>query len=720
MDDQDIIKSYQDLRSDFVNLLNSFSALKALSSLDLRQKNESLLLRHALQGLLENFEINRCSIFLLQEDVLTKCIGLDLEDLNEPDAERQDISSETSFHVGEGIMGLAVKHKVMQHCRDCMSDSKFKILPGQKIGSLISSPIFRVGEEVLGVLNVSHPEPHAFTEWHERFLSVFCHFLGQLLINYRLLNQMEGEIEKRTGQLMLALNEARAAQDNLQLFKTIIESFQEAVSIFKADGTLLYINPAFETLFERGLEDARKSGLAGLFSSESGKIVERVMIPSIINGETWEGELSATTAKGDTFPVTCLASAVRDCKGKTLFTFCFIRDIREQKKHEKEKKILESQLHQAQKMEAIGQLAGGIAHDFNNIITAISGYAHLLGMKMREDDPLRHYAEQITAAAERAANVTKSLLAFSRKQNPVFQPVDVNKVMQKIHDLLARLLSEDITFESRLSPENLVVMADGSQLEQIIMNLVTNARDALESGGRITVSTELVEITAEFIQSHGFGKTGKYACISVQDNGVGMDAEVRERIFEPFYTTKEVGKGTGLGLSIVYGIVEQSGGFLDVQSEPGKGTLFRVLLPIIEEKVASDRSSTPIPSLTGKGTILLVEDDAEVRSFNAALLREFGYMVIEAFDGIDALEKFPKYENEIDLVILDIVMPRMNGKEVYKRLKEIRDNVRVLFTSGYTPDTISKQGILEEKVDILEKPHTPGELLKKVAEIIST
>lgn len=716
------METYEKLRTDFSNLLNSFSALSTLSSLDLLQESEATLLRNALIGLIENLAINSCSIFLVHSDVLVNCTGLALEDLfleNSIDLSQKDILPATTISVGEGIMGLAVKLKTLQHCRDCMSDSQFKVLPGGRdIGSLISSPIFQIGGEVLGVLNVSHPEPHAFTEWHERFVSVFCHFLGQLLINYRLLNQMDSEIEKRSGQLKLALSEARAAQQSLQLFKTIIESLQEAVSIQNSNGTLIFINPAFEKLFGCTLDDYQKTGVYGCYEPESVEVLESQMIPSIIRGDSWEGELSAIDAKGCIFPVLILAGAVRDNKGKVLFTFNFIRDISEQRRAEEETKRLEAQLHHAQKMEAIGQLAGGVAHDFNNIITAITGYAHLLLMKMEKDDPLRRFAEQITASVERAVNVTSGLLAFSRKQPAIHQPVNVNQVIKKVHNFLSRLLGEDILFETCISQEELVVMADSSQLEQILMNLATNARDAMKSGGRITISTEIAEIGEDFIRTHCYGEAGKFACISVEDTGTGMDAKVIERIFEPFYTTKEVGKGTGLGLSIVYGIVKQSNGFIDVSSEPGKGTLFRILLPIVNVKADTEESPISIPTANGKGTILLAEDDEQVREFNAGLLREFGYHVEEAIDGKDALDRFLRGKDEIDLVILDVVMPRMNGKDVYETLKKIRPGVKVLFTSGYTPDTINMKGILEENLEFIKKPHTPGELLNKVAELI--
>lgn len=721
MNEKNIVNLFKELHGNFTNLLNSFSALSILSSLELRDVDETTLLHNALRGLLENLDITSCSVFLLHDDTLKNCIGLDHEDLTEGNfSSSHDRLSSTTVCIGEGIMGLAVKTKTLQHCRDCSSDPHFKILNGRAIGSLISAPIFQIGGEVLGVLNVSHPEPRAFTEWHERFLSVFCNFLGQLLINNRLLNHMDSEIEKRTEQLRDALVEARFAQKNLQLFKTIIESLQEAVTIQDSTDTLVYINPACEELFGYTLDQLRRTGLRACYAPESLEVLEKRMSPCILGGESWEGELSAVDATGGVFPVSCLAGAVRDGKGKVLFTFCFIRDLREQKRTEEEKKKLEAQLHHAQKMEAIGQLAGGVAHDFNNIITAITGYAHLLLMKMGKDDPLRHFAEQITASSERAVHVTSGLLAFSRKQSATPQPVSVNLLLKKVCNFLTRLLGEDIHMETRSSREELVVMADGSQLEQILMNLSTNARDAMRNGGRLTISTELFEMGEEFIQSHGYGEKGKYACISVEDTGTGMDDEVMERIFDPFFTTKEVGKGTGLGLSIVYGIVKQSNGYIDVCSKPGKGTRFRVFLPIINATATTVESSTSIPVNMCKGLILLAEDDDEVRKFNAGLLREFGYEVEEAIDGVDAVQRFLQRKDAVDLVMLDVVMPKMNGKDVYDRLKRIRPDVKVLFTSGYTPETISKKGILEENHHFLEKPHTPGELLKKVADLIQS
>lgn len=719
MNEKDMVASYLELHGNFTSLLNSFSALSILSSLELRDVDETTLLNNALHGLLENLDITSCSVFLLHDDTLINCTGLDLKDLAEGNGtSSHQRFSPTTVSIGEGIMGLAVKTRALQHCRDCTSDPNFKKVPGQSIGSLISAPIFQIGGEVLGVLNVSHPEPRAFTQWHERFLCVFCNFLGQLLINYRLLHHMDREIEKRTEQLREALVEARVAQQNLQLFKTIIESFQEAVTIQDSAGTLLYINPACEKLFGYTLNHLRTTGLRACYAPESLEILENHMVPRIRRGDSWEGEVVAVDATGNVFPVSCLAGAVRDSAGKVLFTFSFIRDIREQKRAEEEKTKLEAQLHHAQKMEAIGQLAGGVAHDFNNIITAITGYAHLLLMKMEKDNPLRHFAEQITASAERAVNVTSGLLAFSRKQSVTPQPVNVNGLLKKVCGFLARLLGEDIHLEMLASREELVVMADGSQLEQILMNLATNARDAMKDGGRLTISTKLFEMGDEFIHSHGYGKRGRYACISVEDTGSGMDSQVMERIFDPFFTTKDVGRGTGLGLSIVYGIVKQSDGYIDVSSQPGKGTLFRVFLPCVDATETAAESSPPVTATKGKGSILLAEDDEDVRKFNAGLLREFGYDVEEAIDGVDAVQRFLQRKDAIDLVILDVVMPKMNGKDVYDRLKQIRSDVRVLFTSGYTPETISRKGILEGNHHFLEKPHTPGDILKKVADII--
>lgn len=384
-----------------------------------------------------------------------------------------------------------------------------------------------------------------------------------------------------------------------------------------------------------------------------------------------------------------------------------------------ERKRLEEQLLQSQKIEAIGTLTGGIAHDFNNILTAIIGYGSIMKVKMGDDDPLRPYLEQILSSADKAAALTQSLLAFSRKQIINLVPVDLNDIVRRIEKLLERLIGEDIDIKTILSEESLNVMVDSVQIEQVLINLATNARDAMPDGGSLIIETRPVEITDEYVNRNIFTTPGMYAMLSITDTGVGMDEKTKERIFEPFFTTKEIGKGTGLGLAIVHGIVKQHNGIIKVYSERDKGTTFKIYLPLIKSEFKSKQAEI-LPQFIkgGNETILVVEDEANVRTLIRDVLKEYGYKVIEAAEGEEALKIFAENKDDIQLVVSDVIMPKKNGKEVYDAVKTIKPEIRVLFISGYTADVIHKKGILDVGLDFIEKPLLPHELLRKVREIL--
>lgn len=403
---------------------------------------------------------------------------------------------------------------------------------------------------------------------------------------------------------------------------------------------------------------------------------------------------------------------VKDVNGSYLYSLHILEDITEYKR-------LEAQLRHAQKMEAVGTLVGGIAHDFNNILTAIIGYASVLQMKLGKDDPLRVTAEHVLAAADRAARLTQSLLAFSRKQilNP--EVININEIIKMVEKLLFRIISEDIELRTILSDEKLTVFADSGQIEQILMNFATNARDAMPEGGMLTIETERIEMDEEFIKRHGYGKSGPYALISVSDTGLGMDEKTRDRIFEPFFTTKEVGKGTGLGLSIVYGIIKRHNGYINVYSEINKGTNFRIYLPLAEAGgMEIKKREEVLTPAGGTETILLAEDDEDVRNITVSALKEFGYKVIEAVDGEDAVNKFIKNKDDIQMVMLDVVMPKKNGREAYEEVKKIAPGIKALFMSGYTEDVIHSKKISDEGLNFVSKPISPTKLLRLVREIL--
>ena len=385
-----------------------------------------------------------------------------------------------------------------------------------------------------------------------------------------------------------------------------------------------------------------------------------------------------------------------------------------------ERKKLEEQFRQSHKMEAVGLLAGGVAHDFNNILTAIIGYGNLVKLKLAANDPANNYVDQILSSSERAANLTHSLLAFSRKQiiNP--QPVNVNEIIVGIGKLLARLIGEDIEFKMDLEGRNLMVLADAGQLEQVFMNLATNARDAMSEGGTLTIKTERVELDQKFINSHGYGNIGNFALITVSDTGAGMDGMTQARIFEPFFTTKEMGKGTGLGLSMVYGIVKQHDGYITVSSDPGIGTTFEIYFPLVQSSAKEATATTPADALGGTETVLVAEDDESVRNLTMTVLAESGYTVIGVSDGEQALEKFIENQSRIHLLIFDVIMPKMNGKDAYEEIRKFRPNIKVLFMSGYAADIFEKKNISDLDLNIVAKPISPTEFLKRVRETLDS
>ena len=388
---------------------------------------------------------------------------------------------------------------------------------------------------------------------------------------------------------------------------------------------------------------------------------------------------------------------------------------------ERERLAFERRLRQSQKMEAVGQLAGGIAHDFNNLLTAILGYANLALERTRAGDPLRREIEEIVTSGERAATLTRQLLAFSRRQVMRATVVDMNGIVSGMEAMLGRLIGEHVCLETRLSPDTRPVVADQGQLEQVIMNLVVNARDAMPDGGQLTIETAAVTLDGEYGRSHGAAiAPGEYTMVAVSDTGCGMDAETQSRIFEPFFTTKGPGRGTGLGLSTVYGIVKQSGGYVWLYSEPKRGTTFKVYLPAaarIARSVAAPRTVTP-PPRRGTETLLVVEDEPAVRELTCEALRRHGYTVIEAVDGVDAVEAALERLNEIAMVVTDVVMPRMSGPQLAQALGVRAPAMKILYVSGYTDTGIVKQGLLEPGVRFLQKPFSPLALARTVRELL--
>lgn len=390
------------------------------------------------------------------------------------------------------------------------------------------------------------------------------------------------------------------------------------------------------------------------------------------------------------------------------------------KEEEKQKKFKEH-LQQAHKMEAIGQLASGVAHDFNNLLMVISGYSTLALQKLGTDNPISINIMEISKAGERASSLTRQLLAFSRKQVLQLEVLDINVLIRGTEKMLRRLIGEDIKLTTHLTPTLWKVKADATQMEQIIMNLAVNARDAMPNGGKLTIETANVELDEEYVRQHAGAKAGSYAMLAITDSGCGMDQKIQKRIFEPFFTTKERDKGTGLGLSSVYGIVKQSGGCIYAYSEPGKGTTFKVYLPCTDNDVEPPKQVKPtIESFQGTETVLLVEDDASVRVLVSRILSEYGYTVLEAESGEEAIKLCQHHKESIQLLLTDVIMTGMNGRELSARLSSFIPQLKTLFMSGYPDNAIVHHGVLKKGIAFIQKPVTADILVRQVRKVLNT
>jgi two-component system cell cycle sensor histidine kinase/response regulator CckA len=505
------------------------------------------------------------------------------------------------------------------------------------------------------------------------------------------------------------ITERKRAQESSVRLATAVEQSAEAIVITDANGSILYTNPAFEKTTGYTCAEAVGQNPRILKSGKQDDEFYRQMWTVLAAGGVWSGHLINKRKDGTLFEESATISPVRDPAGRIVNYVAVKRDVSNEIR-------LEQQLFQAQKMEAVGRLAGGVAHDFNNLLGVITGYGGIVYRRLAGEDPLKGKVEQILKAADRAAGLTRQLLAFSRKQ--VLQPeiLDLNAVVSDMDKMLRRLIGEDVEFTTRLDPHLGSVRADPGQIEQIMMNLAVNARDAMPDGGRLTIETRNADLDADYAATHPPTRTGAYVALVVTDTGSGMDAATQARIFEPFFTTKEAGKGTGLGLATVYGIVKQSEGYIWVYSEVGVGTTFKIYLPRIDEQAALARRQEPGPLPRGSETVLLVEDEASLRQLLREVLEVNGYSVLVARDGAEVLKIAQAHAGTIHIMVTDVIMPGVSGPRIVDLIAPTRPEMKVLFISGYSDESVTRHGLVGPGRAFLSKPFGPEVLLRKVRE----
>jgi two-component system, cell cycle sensor histidine kinase and response regulator CckA len=578
---------------------------------------------------------------------------------------------------------------IPQRTFDLLAEEGKVELVGTPSPSWLGVPL-RTPAATIGVLVVQHYEDeNAYTERDQEFLGSVG---GQIAL----------AIERKRSEEKVRESEAR--------LRVLVE--QLPAVLWTVDRGLRFTS-ALGAGFAR--LKIKPDELVGMSLLDYFETADQTFLPIAAHRRAVAGEPMTFHVEWKSGSYACHVEPLRDSDGQVSGAICMSLDITDRKQ-------LEEQLRQAQKMEAVGRLAGGIAHDFNNLLMVIQGYSDLLVERLPDGDPLRRNAEQIQMASQRASSLTRQLLAFSRKQMLAPKILNVQSVVAEMEKILRRLIGEDVQLETSSAPDLGLIKADRSQIEQVILNLAVNARDAMPQGGRLTIETANVELDASYSHPPAVLSPGRYVMLAVTDNGCGMDAETQAHVFEPFFTTKEKGKGTGLGLATVYGVVKQSGGYVWVYSEPGRGTSFKIYLPRIEETAVpagrEGKKETQIPE-RGSETILLVEDEKGVRELAREYLASSGYTVIEAEDGHTALELAAMHVGPIHLLLTDVVMPGISGRELAERVSQIRPGIKIIYMSGYTDQAVVHHGILRNDAVLLQKPFTLMTLAGKLREMLA-
>lgn len=559
-------------------------------------------------------------------------------------------------------------------------------------------------DKVIGILGVFTKKAEAYTT-------------RDLHLAERVANQIAGAIAN--SQLYADLKKSQEAlRESEERYRNILANIEEGYYEVDLAGNLVFCNDSLGQIL--GYSRAEMMGLnnRAYTDKENAQKIYQTFNGVYRTGQPAKQLDAEIIRKDGTKRIVDLSvSLIKNNYGQPIGFRGIVRDITERKKAEREFAELQEQLRQAQKMEAIGQLAGGIAHDFNNALTLIRTCSQLALSELKEGDPIREKFEMINKATEQSANLTRQLLVFSRRQVMEMKVIDLNNLIKEMDKMLRRIIGEDIELVNVLAEDLGRVRVDPGQMEQVIINLAVNARDAMPQGGRLTMETSNVHLDENYINGHIGVNPGNYIRLMVSDTGMGMTPEVKRRIFEPFFTTKEKGKGTGLGLSTVYGIVKQSGGYIYVYSEPGMGATFKIYLPRVDEALEEEQT-TPKEMPRGGETVLVVEDEPDVRTLIVQILRKQGYKVIEAASGSEAFEACAKYEGKINLLLTDVVMPGMSGRELAERLSLWQPDMKVLYMSGYTDDAMIRYGVLEAGVNFMQKPFSMEALSQKVRQVL--
>lgn len=503
----------------------------------------------------------------------------------------------------------------------------------------------------------------------------------------------------------------RRGEEDRAVLAMAVDQSAEAVVITDTQGTILYVNPAFERITGYSREETVGKNPRILRSGKQDESFYREMWGTLLRGEVWEGHFVNRKKDGSLYEEDATISPVRDPAGGIVSFVGVKRDVTRLLS-------LEKQVRMAQKMEAVGTLAGGIAHDFNNALTVIIGFGEMLKSRIAKDPKAASDLDEILHGAERASVLTRQLLTFARRQLIELVNLDLNQVVTDLEKLLRKVTREDIVVKTFPAAMPVTIRADRGQIEQVLMNLCLNARDAMPAGGQLIIETGVTSLEEEYLKQYPYMKAGRYVVLSVSDTGIGMDEKIRERVFEPFFTTKGPDKGTGLGLAVVYGIVKQHNGFIHLYSEPGKGSTFRVYFPAVDALPDPKMAAFHAVTLGGNETILLTEDEEPVRNMMEQTLKSYGYRVLVARDGEEAVDIFRLHEKEIAIAVLDVVMPKKGGKQAYDEMIATNPGLKVLFLSGYSANAIHESFVLLPGLPFLQKPFVPDVLARKVREVL--